>query len=116
MYGASVERTPTAIRNGPSSNRFPIVSRSSASSRTRRVCPCTSRPSGVRTTPRLSRSSSGDSRMSSISRIWSESAGCETWTLSAARLNEPCSTTALKYRNWRNVTGTSDLRFGASGQ
>ena len=49
---------------------------------------------GKKHTPRLSRSKSGAPRAASSSRIWSESAGWETYTPSAARLKEPCSTTA----------------------
>ena len=74
---------PTETWSGPDSNRWPRFSREQRFVQNAKgVCSCASRPSGVSRMPRLSRSTSGPPNEPSSSRIWSESAGCETWTLS----------------------------------
>src|SRR5882762_7618467 len=61
----------------------------------------TVRPAGVRRIFRGRRSSSGPPSWRSSARIWWDRPGWLTCSTSAARVNEPSSTTVTKYSSWR---------------
>jgi hypothetical protein len=57
-------------------------------------------PNGVSSTPRGSRRQSGTPRMSSISAIMRDAAGCDMFNMCAAALTWPLSSTATIMRMW----------------
>src|SRR5256885_3936295 len=67
-----------------------------------RACGSAVRPAGVSRTLRGNRSSSGPPSSRSRAWIWCESPGWLTCNTSAARVNEPSSTTVTKYSSWRS--------------